>query len=705
MKDLFSGSLGKLNNHGGSKIYTTPNTILVPPEYEIDIGEHGDFVSCSLDGRLWLFKKSRFFHHLVILRWNAENNKLVFVQTLSLREPTFLARGLDWILTDKQIFFAQDEEPYVFNYTLSEPLEFTSYNDNNYCLLPKINEDYQLINDYLFSRKENKYFKIEYFWPYGNSIAPFNQIALTQLNNQLYGVWGFVFAKCALVPSVLNINNEPVEYYLFFFTFHDKYNSSLMYYNTGIYSLLSSDRYVMIDKDYSSITCKNVKENLIIFLNENNDYTGLYFDENGNLSTDTDSYDKSGKLYLDVFTNKVFLIDKNYLSFRNNDKVFKANGLSQWINPNNNETFEGITGNAIIAKLGENDVLATYPNEEFHRELLRNKQISLTPYVFNGYRLSVGIIQNNKIGVNKLKSNEDNRMLNLEVKNLVNFEIVDYNFNSLNTLNSNVKHLNKGGQEGIYIRSSGNISGSTFLVWLYQPFVLYTDEPYGEPVEIFKDDNPSMGQRMEATEAITYEEWYEQIEDVYIDGSPIALALLGGYKYPYPSRHHSSISYYDSTSSSFINREFDYYQDYNYVDENSEDIEFGAMEKDFTVNSPDGITYNIKVPDYVDTDKIYDIDNNIEYGIGLIHTYGDNLPFNDKRRFVFYIDGLPNLMFDLDIPIEQCPITNNVCDVITDKYEDNSIIFIFDKKLAIRVTVDKNILKELTESETIQIQE
>ncbi|MBR1486669.1 MAG: hypothetical protein IJ597_05380 [Synergistaceae bacterium] len=75
IKDLFSGSLGKLNNHGGSRIYTTPNTILVPPEYEIDIGAHGDFVSCSLDGRLWLFQKSRFFHHLIVLRWDAEINK------------------------------------------------------------------------------------------------------------------------------------------------------------------------------------------------------------------------------------------------------------------------------------------------------------------------------------------------------------------------------------------------------------------------------------------------------------------------------------------------------------------------------------------------------------------------------------------------------------------------------------------------------
>ena len=33
MKDLFVGGLVRLNNHGGSRMFTTPHTINVPPEY------------------------------------------------------------------------------------------------------------------------------------------------------------------------------------------------------------------------------------------------------------------------------------------------------------------------------------------------------------------------------------------------------------------------------------------------------------------------------------------------------------------------------------------------------------------------------------------------------------------------------------------------------------------------------------------------
>ena len=80
-----------------------------------------DFVSCSLDGRLWLFKKTKTGTNLVlaVLRWDAENNKLIFAQSRIIRNSQFLARGLDWILTDIAIAFAQDEAPYMYYYQLN----------------------------------------------------------------------------------------------------------------------------------------------------------------------------------------------------------------------------------------------------------------------------------------------------------------------------------------------------------------------------------------------------------------------------------------------------------------------------------------------------------------------------------------------------------------------------------------------------------
>lgn len=128
MKDLFVGALGRLNNHGGSRIYTTPNTVKVEPEYSINVSYNiqGDLIAHSLDGRLWLYRRSRRLG-VIALRWNKETARLEYAtaKNFSNNDDVVLARGLDWVLTNNNIFMVSDDEPYI----LSAPLFDTDIPD------------------------------------------------------------------------------------------------------------------------------------------------------------------------------------------------------------------------------------------------------------------------------------------------------------------------------------------------------------------------------------------------------------------------------------------------------------------------------------------------------------------------------------------------------------------------------------------------
>ena len=115
-KNLFSGALGKLQNIGGSRIYTTPHTVSVPAEYSINVSYNvqGDLIAHSLDGRLWLYRRSRRVG-IIALKWNSRLAKLEYAAALNLsnNDDIVLACGLDWILTNNNIFMVADEEPYI----------------------------------------------------------------------------------------------------------------------------------------------------------------------------------------------------------------------------------------------------------------------------------------------------------------------------------------------------------------------------------------------------------------------------------------------------------------------------------------------------------------------------------------------------------------------------------------------------------------
>ena len=159
MKDLFVGSLGRANNHGGSRMCAIPHTIGVEPDYEIetDVPSVAEFVTCSLDGRLWLFRRARRYY-ISALKPNNDTERLEFAVTQAVSNDNFITRGLDWILTDKHMITHSDNSPYlnVLNlFTDSKSLGFSSERmvEHCYSLLPQIG-DYQLVENFLIRKSQ-----------------------------------------------------------------------------------------------------------------------------------------------------------------------------------------------------------------------------------------------------------------------------------------------------------------------------------------------------------------------------------------------------------------------------------------------------------------------------------------------------------------------------------------------------------------------
>lgn len=113
-KNIFSGSLGKIEKIGGSRFMTTPHTVLLnEASYTLELPVSGDFICCTLNGKLYLYKAEANYI-IEALKWNDETGQLehAATETLSIDE-SILARGIDWILTSYSIIQVINEEPYI----------------------------------------------------------------------------------------------------------------------------------------------------------------------------------------------------------------------------------------------------------------------------------------------------------------------------------------------------------------------------------------------------------------------------------------------------------------------------------------------------------------------------------------------------------------------------------------------------------------
>ena len=368
IKDLFSGSLGKLNNHGGSRIYTTPNTILVPPEYEVDIGKHGDFVSCTLDGRLWLFKDK-----IIALKWNEGTGRMEFSASRNYNNDVFIQRGIDWILTAKYIIQYNDGKIVVEVHKIKnlQPME------KFYSLLPAL-DGFQIIKGYLIRKPGAEHTDLVY------RLKKDENVFLIPRSNQIWGKNSDYVGQVTLRD------------------FND-------YFELDIGSLYAvSDNITGISFLGDDVYGFQVEENnqYLYYSSQNLNLFSFYQNVWETFSEET------GKIYFDMFNQKAIVFYEKGIELLPQKTIIQCDGLPQWITPTENKEIYYVSNNNIISALN-GKVLETNLFCKYYRNLLQNSKelpISATAYTSRA---------NNKYQILKLAVGNTDNKLNFNSMNTI----------------------------------------------------------------------------------------------------------------------------------------------------------------------------------------------------------------------------------------------------------------------------------------------
>lgn len=245
-KNLFAGALGKLQNIGGSKVFTIPHTVDVPVQYQVNSNLVGDFVTCSLDGRLWGLKRSNRFTFFA-LKWNTDSHKLEFAASITRINDTVLARGLDWILTGKVLIKVLDDSPYIATFNLfSDSSLLTLQEGQNiahcYSILPPLREfetvddvpvlinEFQIVENLLIRRDSNGYMlsrliPLEFFQTrilqcsnlFSDDLSlSHSDNHIIAHNSRLWGAGKYALGEVFLLPAVFDAQGKATTFYLYF---------------------------------------------------------------------------------------------------------------------------------------------------------------------------------------------------------------------------------------------------------------------------------------------------------------------------------------------------------------------------------------------------------------------------------------------------------------------------------------------------------
>ena len=368
--NYFSGGLGKLKNIGGSKFFTTPHTVQVPVEYEISSGSQGEFIACTLDGRLWLFNDK-----VVALKWNSGTLRMELAASMQMSNVKFIIRGIDWILTTGSFFQVLDDAPYIFSEQVSFDDNFSV--DNFYSFLPPI-DGWQIVNNFLVRR-------------YGNDDeAPLHSLSiptglyLTHLEQGIYGKDNSYIGSVSIEDYQLVIAQD-----------------YLTGANVSGLAFLDKTLYGFRLKQDSSL-CPVSADTL------------LFNAQSGSWSNVFDGQDTSGNIFFDPFNCKALAVRDDAVNLLPEKKVVSAKGISQWFTPT--RKIDSVADSFVIAPL-EHDILATHLTSGLYREILHQKDLTLTCRRYSDYKLSIGrnenILKVNKVTCKIKSSSMDIRLLNV----------------------------------------------------------------------------------------------------------------------------------------------------------------------------------------------------------------------------------------------------------------------------------------------------
>ena len=454
MKDLFVGPLGRANNHGESRMCAIPHTIGVEPEYEVatDVPSVAEFVTCSLDGRLWVFRRSRRYY-VAVLKWDAETQRLVFVSTTILSNANIVGRGIDWLLTDTTIIQALDDEPYIGTANLfadsadtllySLILSTNTSQRSNY--LQSVNKDYSLlpavgdwnIADKFLIRKPSTPLMEAYNSMLNvrplislefNSIIPVcgYNVSVTAVNGELWARGKCYIGKCSILPAVFDENGNPQEYYLYIspdykvspyiansssaVTQNDWANLNILHMGETIYGFLI-EKVSSLENGlcYSSDTPK-------LFVPSANKWLELQETEQEQTESeeentgDEQQSESNTKMFIDTLNNSGLVLHDDGAIFLNGSS-YECKGLPQWLAPIG--IVDAVTHDFVIASC-DNASLVTHLQHGFFREMLAGKNLPISAKSFSGKRLSVGIGGKNSrksIQVNSVNGANNNAVI------------------------------------------------------------------------------------------------------------------------------------------------------------------------------------------------------------------------------------------------------------------------------------------------------
>lgn len=425
MKDLFSGSLGRLNNHGGAKMYTTPHTIGVQPEYEVetDIPSVAEFVTCTLDGRIWIYRRSRRYY-VAVFRWDEETQKLVFVSTTVLNGETVIKRGVDWILTDKSFIQPSDNEPYISQ---------TKYDSDDTSYIDAINESCSFFPEFetwdkiqgtqtihiadapsldlrslniievpsqaFWETSQGNVGSLEFHYYDDNNIQAYInfKFQLCYCNGQIFCKGKAHIGRAYLLPRRFNSEGEPVGFYL--------YISPSYLRDCDIENQTFDDN----DGWNDFIVAPFEQDTACIFTPENEDYGLCKIAENAQVISlpQNEKFDYSadnGAIFFDGFTLSNLVLNDKGANFLQDNLNYECKGLNQWLAPSGK--VYTVSSQFMMSQF--DNVFLSTNIRKFHRELLsssNNSVFSIKQY--SGKNLCISdTIQNNKkfFNVNTIKN-------------------------------------------------------------------------------------------------------------------------------------------------------------------------------------------------------------------------------------------------------------------------------------------------------------
>ena len=334
MIDLFNGSLGSLNNKGGSRIFSIPHTINIGPDYEIytQIDSQSTFVSCSLDGRLWVFSDK-----LLVLNFNNNTEKLEIATSRNFNDEIFIARGLDWILTNKSFIQALDDDPYFWENELFDDntsLSFSSI-DLFYSFLPPVG-DWQIIKNYLVKRYGNTSQKslrawtpLEINYYSENNIEAYTASSpfLFYFNGNIWGKGHSHIGKVFFLPRTFNESGEAEDFYLYISPDYLRqyengaFNDNDNWQNMILFPANDHLLYGVLPKQDNEALCLVSKDNNV-FSPQNKNWYPL------------SGY--QGNLFFDTINSKTILLDKIGITFLHNNSKIECKSINQWVAPEQN---------------------------------------------------------------------------------------------------------------------------------------------------------------------------------------------------------------------------------------------------------------------------------------------------------------------------------------------------------------------------------